>query len=155
RILRNREPDPGQLHFNHALHLQLDLKTLRARGGAGLDTFGKKLECTTCHQPDDERRYMKPVKYEIHCKQCHALTVQVIGEFKERGIRKAADAFRRIPAPHKTPAEVRAVLRERFLEFIQENPAAARAPAMPEPKRLIPGRGPKPVTEPEAAWAKT
>ena len=120
-----------------------------ARGAAGLGTFGKKLECTACHQPDDERRYMKPIKYEDHCKHCHALTVQVVGEFNAPELRKAADTFRRLPAPHKAPAEVRAILRERFLEFIQRNAAAARAPAGPEPKRLIPGRGPKPVTEAE------
>jgi len=153
-ILRRGEPDQARLRFNHAVHLQLDLESLRAAGAPGVDDFGKKLDCVSCHQPDAERRYMKPIKYEDHCKKCHALTVQIVGDFKDGAVRQAVDEFRRTPAPHKTPTEVRAILRERLLEFIQRQPAAARAPIAPEPKQPIPGRGPKPVAEEQATWAE-
>lgn len=153
-VLRSGEPDRARLHFNHAVHLGLDLSALRARGVQGLDGLGAKLDCAACHQPDAERRYMQPIRYEAHCAGCHPLTVQVAGRFKDAKAQHAAEAFRLRPAPHKSPADVRAVLRERFLQFLEQNPAAAREAGVPEPKRPIPGRGPRPVTEEDLAWSK-
>jgi hypothetical protein len=125
--------DPGTIGFNHAVHLQTDLP------GAG----GKRvtLDCNNCHQQDSERRYMKPVKYDAHCKDCHPLPVQVAA-VTNPNLDEALRAFSKEPAPHKEPRVVRAVLRDRFERFVREHKSVLSPMPEGEPDRVIPGRPP-------------
>jgi hypothetical protein len=103
--------DPGKVHFNHASHISLT------------NVDGKPmLDCASCHQPDDTGRYMRPINYQSHCKQCHPLSVQLGGTFEDMALADAAAAFAKEPAPHTDPAVVRAVLRERLFRFVDEHP---------------------------------
>src|SRR5262249_28397852 len=103
--------DPGKVHFNHASHMGLT------------NADGKqRLDCASCHQPDDTGRYMRPVNYQSHCKECHPLAVQPRGTVEERALADAGAAFAKDPAPHTTPATVRAVLRDRLWQFVNEHP---------------------------------
>ncbi len=146
--------DPARLRFNHKFHLELDLKTLRDHGSPGLERFGDRLDCITCHQPDAERRYMLPLQYERHCASCHPLGVQLVGDFQVEGAQAAAEAFRQKPAPHREPSVVRAVLRERLVEFARQHPVVPGATPAAERDRVIPGRESRPLTEREWLWVK-
>jgi hypothetical protein len=154
RILKTSARDAAQLRFNHAVHLELNLRALKDKGAHGLDRFGSRLECESCHQPDAERRYMKPIQYEDHCAACHPLGVLLVGRFADPKAAAAADVFRRRPAPHDKPEVVRAVMRERFLEFARASPSALDEHAPVEPERPIPGRSLREVTEAELLWVK-
>ncbi len=154
RAARPGAQDPGRLRFNHARHLGLDLKALRAHQAPGLEGLGDRLECAACHQPDAARRFMQPISYARHCAGCHPLNVGVVGRFADERARAAAEAFARVPAPHQEPAVVRAVLRERFLRFIQDNPVVLDPKQPTGPPRPLPGKGPRPVREGEWLWVK-
>ena len=118
---------------------------------ASLEGLGARLECTACHQPDSERRYMRQINYQQHCARCHPLLVSLAGTFEAQA---AAEAFRKVRAPHDTPEKVRAVLRERFLRFVKENPVVLSPTPAAEPKRPLPGRDPAIVPEDQWLWAK-
>ncbi len=53
-----RGADPSRIKFNHQKH------------GPNADV---PVPCADCHLPDIDGRFMAPVKYEAHCKQCHEL----------------------------------------------------------------------------------
>jgi hypothetical protein len=132
-LLRDKATDPGTIHFNHQAHLNLP------REVRGIDAVLRRLQeqqCGFCHEPDSAGRYMKPVRYEKHCQECHALTVHLVGESLAG---EEVRAFARQPALHpgrKQSAEVvRADLRNRFLHFAQENPK--RIPAWPLAAKLV------------------
>jgi hypothetical protein len=139
--------DPGHVHFNHKVHLQPD--GVRAPRGRTV-----KLECTSCHQPGPDRRYPEPINYERHCAECHPLSVQVLGDTGDKGAQAAAEQFRKTPAPHRPPAEVRAALRERFLQFVHDHPTILAAKAESPSGRPIPGSHPAsaPPTGDSAGW---
>ncbi len=145
--------DPAKIKFNHKAHLDLDLDALRVAnetaGRHDLQGLGSKMACADCHQMDDERKYVKPIAYENHCARCHALNVGLVGDFAP-ALRDAAAEFSKTPLPHREPAVVRAVLRDRLLEFAQKNGvvAAKGAPSVPRP---LPW---KPITEDQWSWAK-
>jgi hypothetical protein len=133
RIWRDAVKDPGQLHFNHKVHLKPE---------GVLAPGGKKevLECTACHREDAAGRYMQPIAYATDCAHCHPLSIQLAGPFTDERTRAAAADFAREPAPHKEPAVVRAVLRDRLIQFVQQNPVEAKplppGRAIPRPRRL-------------------
>src|ERR1019366_10185462 len=107
------------------------------------------LDCADCHQVDSQRRYMAPIKYEEHCAACHHLTVTILGDLADAKLKPLATEFRRQPAPHQEPAVVRAVLRDRFVQFAQTNKLVgieAKADARPVPWR-------KPTDIDSQAWA--
>jgi hypothetical protein len=134
QLWRDEKPtDPGRVNFNHHVHL-------KEQGVLGPDNKPVKLDCAACHQPDAERRYMLPVNYERHCASCHPLLVQVGGDWKDAAIARAAEQFRRTPAPHRRPAEVRAAMRERYTQFVEKFPAVLDADQAAEVERPIPGR---------------
>jgi hypothetical protein len=95
---------------------------------------------------------MKPVRYELHCKECHPLSIQIVGEFRDREAHSAAEAFRQEPAPHKEPAIVRTALAERYRRFVQEHPKVILNPLTAESDRDLPGdrQSPVVVAEPES-----
>jgi len=120
-LLRTKAADPGTIKFNHQVHLNLP------REARGIDKPLARLQeqrCGFCHEPDAPGRYMKPVRYEAHCRECHPLSVAVVGE--PLASAAALGAFAAQPALHpglrQTAAVVRADLRQRLLRFAQENP---------------------------------
>src|SRR2546423_2688198 len=86
---RSLENDPGNVKFNHWLHMQpgvaaadskqkLKLSDLdeswRARYAAYAKTDGLvQLDCAACHQPQAGGAYMQPIAFEQHCRACHRL----------------------------------------------------------------------------------
>jgi hypothetical protein len=147
-LWRSGQPtDPGHLHFNHQVHLQ--------EGGVRApDGQTEKLDCASCHRPGPDRRDPRPIDYEQHCARCHPLSVQVQGDAADEATRRAADRFRATPAPHRAPAEVRAALRERFTEFVEQHPAALAGSSAGPAGRPIPGSRPAPAppTGDRGAW---
>jgi hypothetical protein len=141
-LWRDPQPrDPINLRFNHQVHLQ-------AQGVLGADGQAVKLDCRSCHQPDAEQRYMLPVRYPQHCAACHPLSVRLRNDWTDERTLAAAKRFREEPAPHQAPAIVRAMLRERLMQFfllLVDGPADAdnRAAERPLPGRsrveLVPG----------------
>jgi hypothetical protein len=96
---------------------------------------------------------LKPVSYELHCRQCHALSVGIVGIPGGEKLRVASERFAQEPAPHKDPMTVRAVLRERYTQFVQDNPAVLGLRESTEPPRWIWGKPPaQPVADKEWLW---
>jgi hypothetical protein len=145
RLWRDAIKDPGQLHFNHKLHLKPE--GILAPGGKT-----ELLVCANCHQQDAAGRYMQPIQYAAHCARCHPLSVQLAGPFADEKMRAAAAEFAKEPAPHKEPAIVRAMLRERLIRFVQQNPVESKPVSpgrpIPRPRRL------EAITEQQWARAK-
>jgi hypothetical protein len=144
--------DEAKIRFTHADHLKLDLAALR-KGAPHLEAkyAGKAtLECADCHQPDSQRYYMKPIKYDDHCAICHQLTVTIVGDFADAGLKQAATKIRRETAPHQEPERVRAVLRDRFVQFAQMHKLI---PADPVAARPLPWRRPTDLSEGVWTWA--
>jgi len=106
--------DPGQIKFNHKVHLKKDL-----RGLSGL----VQLRCRDCHRPAGigapadpsgsvsgprpSRAYMAPITYAGQCASCHPL------EFDPRMTEVA---------PHKDPQVVHEFLVAKFSAYIQAHP---------------------------------
>jgi hypothetical protein len=144
KIWRDDVKDPGELYFNHKVHL-------KSQGVFGPGGKTETLNCANCHRADSAGRYMLPIKYEDHCARCHPLSVRLAGPFDAK-LEAAAAEFARTPAPHKEPAVVRAVLRDRLIRFAQENQVIAADPRLPE--RAIPRpRRLEAVSEKQWAWA--
>jgi hypothetical protein len=140
--------DPGRLNFNHQVHLA----TEGIPGGNGQVV---KLDCQSCHQPDSERRYMRPVTYTQNCAGCHPLSVQLAGKWKEPAALKAAEEYRKQPAPHKMPMEVRAEVRDRLLTLASRVPSLRDSAAAEPDERPLPGQPPAAAgTMNSAAWAE-
>jgi len=64
QIHRENLSDPNTLDFNHAIHMT---------GESIPDLNGRPLNCADCHEPDASGMYMRPISYEAHCQDCHAL----------------------------------------------------------------------------------
>jgi hypothetical protein len=165
--------DPGKIRFNHRVHLQkdgilvLDSKQQTLLGFDTPEVKRRLLKCEDCHRQDPAGQYMMPIQYELHCKECHPLSVQIAHPSRTKELERVLAQFRREPAPHppgnksatkplerlcapaKSTAEpfvpvvtVRAVLRERFTAFIRPSPnrSAILGKASDEPARPIPGK---------------
>jgi predicted CXXCH cytochrome family protein len=81
------QSDPNTLKYNHQRHFAADIPAVN----------GKKLECSSCHQPDATGTGFRRMTFESNCQVCHSL--QFDPEVKE------------LQVPHGNPAEVRAFLR--------------------------------------------
>jgi hypothetical protein len=91
RVLASAHTDTTPIAMGHALHMSPDTQRMQEDLRAWVDRLhaagvpdaqipvralatGKLvLTCNACHAPDDEGRYMKPIRYEAHCRQCHDL----------------------------------------------------------------------------------
>jgi hypothetical protein len=143
--------DPGTLRFNHRKHLV----------STGVRVPGQSepavLDCFDCHQPEADRRAMSPIRYEKHCRDCHPINVALKLTSDDQAVQKAADEFALKPVSHpragESPADVRAGIRERLVEFINAHPAATsgNAAARPAP-RPIPGQRPSVEPPDQAIW---
>jgi hypothetical protein len=93
---------------------------------------------------------MRPIRYADHCASCHPLSVRLLGTSEDALVRGAFERFAREPAVHQSPAVVRAVLRERILELLRDQPL--NAAAAPEPARpVFPGMR----TATEVRWKRS
>jgi hypothetical protein len=114
------------------------------------------LRCADCHQPDAERRYMRPIRYDLHCAACHPLAGPLSIATGNGPIREAAARFRATSAPHPHPGEsaatVRAVLRERYLEFARNHPEILRLRDDVAPGRVVPRRRQRVAVPPGTEW---
>jgi cytochrome c554/c'-like protein len=88
---RSLQNDPGNIKFNHWLHLQpgvavtdakhkVELADLDERWQARFAAYAKaggllQLNCAACHQSDRDGKYMLPIAFEEHCRACHRLEV--------------------------------------------------------------------------------
>jgi hypothetical protein len=100
-----RQSDRATLKLNHELHLKPNLKS--SKGPVQLD-------CKDCHAPDTDGMAMKPVKYEEHCQDCHALGFDP--QFPNRVV------------PHGDVLYLHSYLVMTFSERRQEKPATPATP---------------------------
>jgi predicted CXXCH cytochrome family protein len=165
RLWRDGESDPGKITFNHAVHLRPQgIPTLdpgqRARQRAEAAKLGaaipgddrpvvlERLDCQSCHQPDEAGRYMRPIRFDSHCQKCHALSMQLIGGWQDKGLEALAQPLADSPVPHPSPSQgvesVRGVARDRLSRFITDpkHQAFLGQPAEPESERAVPGTPP-------------
>ena len=157
-LWREQRSDPGTVQFNHAGHLQLAPEDFRSLGGFG--SLVKQLQqqqCNYCHQVDPAGRYMLPVRYDNHCKACHPLVVPVTGRWQDEGLQKAAAIFSEKPLPHPGPNQgtslIWAVVRDRYLDFVQKNPQIVGNQIPAEDVRPFPGKGLiQPLREDQFHW---
>jgi hypothetical protein len=149
------QKDPSNIHFSHRAHLGLNLNDLRrANRETGRDDLAgpsSNLDCGACHQMDSERRYLQPIRYERHCAHCHQLNVALVGDFSNDLKAKAID-FSKTPLPHKEPAVVRAVLRDRLVEFAQKYAVVLGRGAPAAAPRPLPWKPTTPVGDEHWNW---
>jgi hypothetical protein len=98
-------PDRARIRFNHAKHLP-------TAGLPGLDGKPMMLECTSCHRPTSDRRYMEPIAFQVHCAHCHSNALAYdVPHFGKTGV------------PHgMQPELLRGLVRERYTRFIRQHP---------------------------------
>jgi Cytochrome c7 and related cytochrome c len=124
--------DPGQLHFNHAVHLHLRPDELRGTAGP--------LQCLSCHDLEPSGHYFRPISYPQHCAACHPLSVQLVGTPNGRRAEEAARGFGRETVPHgEQPAVVQGELRRRLSTLATSYPELL-VPETVEPGRRLPGK---------------
>jgi len=146
--------DPSKIKFNHKAHLDLDIDALRIaseKAGRDLKLLPGAMTCAHCHQMDDERKYLLPISYDKHCMTCHTLNVGLTGEFAN-DLKAAASSFARTPLPHKEPAIVRAVLRDRLVQFAQQHAIVGSKVELKLP-RPLPWKPERNVTDEQWSWA--
>ncbi len=92
---RSLESDPGNIKFNHWLHLQPGIAVGDSKKKWRLSDVGEaersryaayakgdeliQLDCAACHEADAASggAYMQPIAFERHCKACHPLDVLI------------------------------------------------------------------------------
>jgi hypothetical protein len=104
-VFRKNLKDETQIKLSHETHLKPGLPA----GGGKRVTLG----CVNCHVQDDGGKSMKPISYDVHCKECHPL-----------------DAGNDIIVPHQRPEIVHGFLLARVAARPAKGaPAAGPAPA--------------------------
>ncbi len=97
--------DRGRIRFNHAAHLkaEYDANGKLIHGLIGKDRKFTDLSrsCEVCHEPDHEGRFLKPISFESHCRECHPLLFD-------------HERFPGQAVPHQTPDIVRGFLTETY-----------------------------------------
>src|SRR5205823_1554907 len=100
-----RWQDAARVQFNHAKHLVAKYDENGKLIARVRDQHGQMIDlsqnCQACHQPDGEHRYMLPITYETHCRNCHPLTFDI-------------ERFPGRVAPHQEPALVRGFLTDLY-----------------------------------------
>jgi hypothetical protein len=134
--------DPGQLQFNHAVHLHLRPDQLRGTAGP--------LECLSCHEMEPSGRYVRPISYQQHCASCHPLSVQLVGTPNGKREEEAAQSFGRETVPHgEQPAAVQSELRKRLSALVTSYPELLEretaAPGRRLPGKPLPPPGPREI----------
>jgi hypothetical protein len=124
------QPDEAKLSFNHRAHLQheydKDGKLVKGILNERGELEDLSQDCTACHQPDAEKRYMLPIKYSQHCQRCHPLyydNEHFPGEVVPHGV---------------TTATLRGFLTERYTSLALGDQSLVEPAAR---RRPLPGRG--------------
>jgi NAD-dependent SIR2 family protein deacetylase len=155
RVSSKGNVDPSKIKFSHKSHLDLDIDALRQAnekvGRADLSGLTGAMKCADCHQMDEERKYLKAIQYDKHCSTCHALNIGLAGDFAP-GLKAAAAAFGKMPLPHKEPAIVRAVLRDRLVQFAQQHAIVGNKVHV-KPRIALPWKPGQIVTDEQWSWA--
>jgi hypothetical protein len=120
--------DAARIAFNHAVHLQHEYNAAGKLAKGILNEKGVLEDlsnnCAACHQPDADKRYMLPIRYEQHCQRCHPL------HFDNQN-------FPGEVVPHGISAELlRGFLVERYTQRAVEGGLKEETPT---PRRLLPG----------------
>lgn len=113
-----RWQDRSRIRFNHAAHLKSEYD---ANGKLIFGLIGKDRKftdlsksCEVCHEPDHERRFMKPIRFEQHCRECHPLLFD-------------NDRYPGQSVPHESPDVVRGFLTELYtLQSLTRNESTER-----------------------------
>jgi hypothetical protein len=118
---------------------------IKRRGGErDGELIGYPTSCTDCHQFDEDRRYMKPINYEAHCKSCHALTFDVdkFVDLKNPDTGKTQKVA--VTVPHEAPGVVRGYLAKVYtldtLDDAKDEEADIGEYPLSELRRGFPGR---------------
>src|SRR5262245_24371812 len=143
---RSLESDPGNIKFNHWLHMQPGIAALDAKKLlklADLDasrqnkyaSYAKtdgpvQLDCAACHEPDTNGTYMRPIAFEEHCRACHRLELKV------------ADGAAVAELPHGLSAERLSTVVSGFLLAAEQMQRDVPAPGPDESGALplVPGK---------------
>lgn len=100
-----RWQDRGRIRFNHAAHLKAeydaDGKLIHGLIGKDRKFTDLSRSCEVCHEPDNEGRFLKPISFERHCRECHPLLFD-------------HERFPGQSVPHETPDIVRGFLTETY-----------------------------------------
>ena len=100
-----RWQDRGRIRFNHAMHLKAeydsDGKLVKGLVGKDRKLIDLSHRCEVCHEPDREGRFLKPISFERHCRECHPLLFD-------------HERFPGQSVPHQTPDIVRGFLTETY-----------------------------------------
>ena len=167
--------DPGNVEFNHALHLGLREEDSRAINKPAVHDL-QKMQCAYCHQeqtagggrwelesgkwPVGRGNFMKPIQFDQHCQQCHPLLLPLKTEKVPAPLKASVEAFLRMPIMHPAKGQsawnVRAAARERYLKFAQDNGAVLKLPRVAlDQWQVLPGlpRRGEPVTQGQWDWA--
>lgn len=121
------QEDPGNIRFSHRLHMTRGQLYPGQIASPGKELV--QLACDSCHQPETATgngAYMRPIKYEQHCRSCHPLNMpgqpealvphglksKQLGEVVKRLLaEKAKKPQKNIPSkrliPGKTPSNSR------------------------------------------------
>jgi hypothetical protein len=107
-----QQGDPGNLKFNHWLHMQpgaaaanakpesqKKLAQLAEKFRPQYEKYAKdgsliQLDCDACHEPDSSGQYMRPIAYEQHCQACHPLRLEVAESQPAAEVPHGLDAVR-------------------------------------------------------------
>jgi hypothetical protein len=150
--------DPGTVTFNHKKHLELEIDKRPGADPAAVHELQTK-QCAACHQPDAAGRYMEPIQFEKHCQKCHALQLAVTVEPEPAELKLALYKFHQKPTPHphqnQSAWDVRAAVRERYLQFGQGHAGLLALQVVPvEDWKLPPGLPPRgePATQSQLDW---
>ncbi len=153
--------DTETVKFNHERHL--NLKPEECLNKKQLVANLQSKQCSACHQPDAAGRYMQPIQYDQHCAACHPLNVQIHVDNPMPDLAAEMKAFAAKPLPHpklgeepsnEGPAMVQAVLRDRLLQFAQQNRSVLKLKqTVPERPLLLPSFG-EPATKAELEWSE-
>jgi hypothetical protein len=92
---RSLQSDPGNIKFNHWLHLQPGIAVADAKKKLKLSDLDEadrpqyvayaktddlvQLDCAACHEPEigTKGSTMRPIAFERHCRACHPLSIQI------------------------------------------------------------------------------
>lgn len=131
---RSSDPEPkwqdkARIRFSHAAHLRTQTdsagRTIYGLVGKNPRDVDFEKSCHSCHEPDDERRYMLPISYEKHCAECHPLYFDVDEQQQT--------------APHRSPEVVRGFLTD-FYTLQAAKGKKTFPPQKNMPERPLPGR---------------
>lgn len=126
----SRWQDRGRIRFNHAAHLKAEYdangKLIHGLIGKDRKLTDLSRSCEVCHEPDQEGRFLKPISFERHCRECHPLLFD-------------HERFPGQSVPHQTPDIVRGFLTETYT--LREFGSRKSEVGLPsdEPSRPLPG----------------